>query len=361
MSAVSGFPGPRQLAVLVWVPLLLAFPVLSLSGDALSLAINITVAVAMATTTVVAVMKGGACGEMRTPSVLAYLMLVVLVATMSTQGEEWQPCWVLVAVVAPAVLRGWWLLGAIVLATVGVAVSSAATGAGVQETYWLSVGGTALAGASTTSFLRLMESNEALQRTREELAKAAVAEERERFSRDLHDLLGHTLSVMVVKAQAVRRLAGRDPDAAATHAADIEHIGRTALSDVRMAVDQTRVMSLPDELDRARDALGAAGIECEVVACDVPDRAGPVLAWVAREAATNVLRHSGATHCRFEVTTRGSEIELMVSDDGVGGPPPSGRTGGLDGLRQRVGAIGGRFEAHPSAEGFRVLARVPAT
>lgn len=361
MSAVSGFPGPRQLAVLVWVPLLLVFPLLSLSGDAPRLAVHIVAAVAMAASTVVAVMTGGLCGEMRAPSVLAYLMLVVLVAAMSTQGEEWQSCWVLVAVVAPAVLRGWWLLGAIVLATVGVAVSTAATGDGVQDTYWLSVGGTALAGASTTSFLRLMESNEALQRTREELAKAAVADERERFSRDLHDLLGHTLSVMVVKAQAVRRLAGRDPDAAAAHASDIEDIGRTALADVRAAVDQTRHLSLPDELDRARDALAAAGIGCEVRACAVPPTAGQVLAWVVRESSTNVLRHSGAAHCRFEVTERGEEIELSVSDDGVGGPPPEGRTGGLEGLRQRVSAIGGRFEAHPSDDGFRVLARVPAS
>ena len=113
---------------------------------------------------------------------------------------------------------------------------------------------------ASTAFTRLLETVAELRRTRAELARVAVAEERERFSRDLHDLLGHTLSVMVVKAQAVRRLAATDPEAAAQHAADIERVGRTALLDVRQAVDAMRAPSLPEELAGARDALEAAGI-----------------------------------------------------------------------------------------------------
>lgn len=344
----------------MWIPLILLFPAVSASSGAEDVLLHLGAVIAMAVAAGVAVLTGAGCADTRRPSVLAYLALVVLVAAMSSQGEEWLSCWVLVAVVAPAVLRGLPLLGAVLLATVGMAVTTAAT-TGAQDTYWLSVGGTALAGASTTSFLRLMESNEALRRTREELARAAVAEERERFSRDLHDLLGHTLSVMVVKAQAVRRLVDRDPQAAASHASDIESIGRTALADVRAAVDRTRLLTLPGELDRARDALASAGIACAIEASPVPTTAGQVLAWVVRESTTNVLRHSGAAHCRLEVTDHGEEIELTVSDDGVGGPPPADHTGGLDGLRRRVEAVGGRFDARPSDDGFRVLARVPVT
>lgn len=359
MTGMTGRPAPRQAAVLVWIPLILVFPAVSVSGSAGQVLADLTLVVGIAAAAVAAVLTGAGCDRTTRPSALAYATLVGLVAVTSTQGEQWQSCWVLVAVVAPAVLRGRWLLGAIVVAVLGVLLSTAAT-TGMQDTTWLSVGGTALAGASTTSFLRLMEANEALRRTREELARAAVAQERERFSRDLHDLLGHTLSVMVVKAQAVRRLADRDPAAAAAHAGDIEEIGRTALADVRAAVDQTRTLALSEELDRARDALAAAGIGCEVATCSVPPSAGQVLAWVVRESATNVLRHSGAAHCRVQVTEHGEEIELTVCDDGVGGPPPGTHSGGLDGLRHRVGAIGGRFEAGPSEDGFRVSARVPA-
>ena len=119
---------------------------------------------------------------------------------------------------------------------------------------------------ASTAFTRLLETVAELRRTRAELARVAVAEERERFSRDLHDLLGHTLSVMVVKAQAVRRLAATDPDAAAEHAADIERVGRTALLDVRQAVDAMRAPSLSEELVGARDALEAAGIRATIEA-----------------------------------------------------------------------------------------------
>ena len=121
-----------------------------------------------------------------------------------------------------------------------------------------------LAGLASAAFAALLDTVAELRRTRAELARVAVAEERERFSRDLHDLLGHTLSVMVVKAQAVRRLAAQDPDAAAAHAADIEQIGRQALVDVRQAVDAMRAPTLAEELDGARRALDAAGIATTV-------------------------------------------------------------------------------------------------
>jgi two-component system sensor histidine kinase DesK len=167
--------------------------------------------------------------------------------------------------------------------------------------------------------------------------------------------------VMVVKAQAVRRLATQDPDAAASHAADIEHIGRQALVDVRQAVDAMRSPTLAEELDNARRSLDAAGIATSVSGPTATRGASDqVLAWAVREAATNVLRHSGASACRIEVGQRDGSVELTVADDGVGLPrEPSLRLGGLDGLRDRLRAAGGELRVDGAAEGFRLVASVP--
>jgi two-component system sensor histidine kinase DesK len=172
---------------------------------------------------------------------------------------------------------------------------------------------------------------------------------------------------MVVKAQAVRRLVATDPDAAAEHAADIERVGRTALLDVRQAVDAMRAPSLPEELLGARDALEAAGIRATIDAgdADLPEDTGAVLAWALREGITNVLRHSGADRCSIEVTRHGDRIELVVVDNGVGTPtrPAEGtsvRAGGLDGLRDRLHAAGGQVQTSSTGTGFRLVASVPS-
>ncbi|NGN93144.1 sensor histidine kinase [Nocardioides sp. KC13] len=348
----------RHGVVLVWLPVLLLFPLLNLSGDVLPAMGQIVLVLAIGAAAAALVVTG------RVPVLLP--VLVVLIVLAALQGEGWQTVWGVLAIVAPAVLRGWRLLVAIAAATVGVTVSIAVI-EGVGDTYLLSVGGTLLSGVTTTSFLRLIEAVEQLRRTREELARVAVAEERARMSRDLHDLLGHTLSVMVVKAEAVRRLAARDPEAAAAHAADIEEVGRAALADVRVAVDQMKTLSLADELDGARRALDAAGIRTSVTVAppEVPDIAGQALAWVVREGATNVLRHSGAATCRFELTEGGGEFRLAVVDDGGGGPVGASgageRSGGLEGLRQRLLAVDGRLDVQPGEDGFRLEARVPAS
>jgi two-component system sensor histidine kinase DesK len=219
-----------------------------------------------------------------------------------------------------------------------------------------------LAALAGSAFVALLDTIAELRRTRQELARVAVAEERERFSRDLHDLLGHTLSVMVVKAQAVRRLVAQDPDAAAEHAADIEQIGRRALVEVRQAVDAMRAPSLAEELDGARRALDAAGIATAVErsAAVPPGAADELLAWVVREGATNVLRHSGASSCRIAVADGDGRIELTIADDGVGAPTaPTLRLGGLEGLRDRLTAAGGALAVERRDDGFRLVASVP--
>lgn len=351
----------RYGVVLVWLPVLLLFPLLNLSGAAASAIGQVALVLALAVAAVALVLTG------RVAVLLPALVALIVLAAM--QGEGWQTVWGVLAIVSPAVLRGWRLALSIAVATVGAAVSIALID-GFGDIYLLSVGGTLLSGITTTAFLRLMEAVEQLRRTRQELARAAVAEERARMSRDLHDLLGHTLSVMVVKAEAVRRLAARDPEAAAAHAADIEDVGRAALADVRAAVDQMKTLSLTEELDGARRALDAAGIRTSVIAAspDMPDIAGQALAWVVREGATNVLRHSGASSCRFELTEDAGGFRLAVVDDGVGGlvgaaGPRDGadeRSGGLEGLRQRLRAVDGRLDVLPGDDGFRLEARVPA-
>ncbi|GAA4251382.1 sensor histidine kinase [Dactylosporangium darangshiense] len=202
-----------------------------------------------------------------------------------------------------------------------------------------------------------------LQRTREALADAAVAEERLRFSRDLHDLLGHTLSVIVVKAEVVRRLAERDPAAAAAQAADIEQVGRQALVEIREAVTGYRETGLTAELTRAKGTLSTAGIAADVLrtADPLPDAADRLLAWVVREATTNVVRHSNAAHCDISVTITDGAAQLTVADDGdfpaTATPHPGN---GLRGLTERLESAGGSLAtaARPTG-GFSLTARLP--
>ncbi|MFJ9408329.1 histidine kinase [Streptomyces sp. NPDC101393] len=249
---------------------------------------------------------------------------------------------------------------------------------------WGSVGigyGTFLSGMVTATVLSLFDTIHELDATRQELARSAVEKERLRFSRDLHDLLGHTLSVVVVKAEAVRRLAPRDLDAALTQAADIEAVGRQALTEIREAVSGYREGSLTTELDRARSVLEAAGIESVVrqTCPPLPPHAGALLGWVVREGVTNTLRHSGATRCEIEVGADDDHVRLTVTDDGRGpvgsgaapaaGAPgatdrhgPTGTAGGtgLKGLAERLAAAGGTLESGPDGRrGFRVTAELP--
>ncbi|WP_314224128.1 sensor histidine kinase [Streptomyces zaehneri] len=229
----------------------------------------------------------------------------------------------------------------------------------------------------TAAILSLSEAVRELRAAREELARRAVEEERLRFSRDLHDLLGHTLSVIVVKSEAARRLAPRDMDAALSQVTDIEAVGRQALTEIREAVTGYREGSLAGELDRARSALTAAGVEPSVSRSGPPPdpRTAALLGWVVREAVTNVVRHSDASHCGITVSGTPERVRLTVTDDGGGsgggGDCDHGDTGGdsccapgggtgLTGLRERLAAAGGTLTAGPGPRGgFTVTAELP--
>ncbi|GCB49868.1 sensor histidine kinase [Streptomyces sp. NL15-2K] len=234
----------------------------------------------------------------------------------------------------------------------------------------------------TAAILSLSEAVRELRAAREELARRAVEEERLRFSRDLHDLLGHTMSVIVVKAEAARRLADRDLTAALDQITDIESVGRQALTEIREAVTGYREGSLTTELDRARSALSAAGVELVLSrsGTPLPAQTESLLGWVVREAVTNVVRHSGASRCEITVANAAERARLMVTDDGTGGVSADAtgggagagrregfgigsRTGpgtGLTGLTERLAAAGGSLTAGPGARGgFVVTAELP--
>jgi two-component system sensor histidine kinase DesK len=206
----------------------------------------------------------------------------------------------------------------------------------------------------------LLSLNSQLVEARDELARNAVAEERVRFARDLHDLLGHSLSLIALKSELAGRLAERDPARAREEMADVESVARRALAEVRDAVSGYRQVSFAQALVEARSALSAAGVSLRAPsgAPSLPVKVDAVLGWVIREATTNVLRHSRATSMSVELVTDARHAALTVTDDGVGGDAPAGA--GLAGLTERVEAVGGRLVAGAAGHrGFRLAADVP--
>ena len=211
--------------------------------------------------------------------------------------------------------------------------------------------------------------NRELQAARRDLADLAVAEERARIARDLHDTLGHSLSVITLKSELARRLLPDDPARAEAEIADVERVSREALASVRETVSGYREPSLAIELAGARAALAAAGITGEVEPAPegLPRHVDAVLGWAVREGVTNVLRHSEATTARIRIITDGASRAVEVVDDGRGpaahAETPGERAGvGLAGLRERAARLGGRVEAGPMPDrGFRLLVAVPAS
>ena len=183
----------------------------------------------------------------------------------------------------------------------------------------------------------------------------AIVEERERVARDVHDVLGHSLTVVTVKAELAERLVDLDPERAKEELAEIQALSRQALAEIRATVGGLRVARLGDELAAARTALAGAGIEAHVPEDPgvVDPRHRTVLAWVLREATTNVVRHSDADTCWVELATN----RLTVRDDGRGlGGRPEGN--GIRGLRERVGAAGGRLSLETGPEGHGTVLEV---
>jgi two-component system sensor histidine kinase DesK len=220
----------------------------------------------------------------------------------------------------------------------GVTVASTVAGAGVIVFTF---------GAIAMLRRRLLVTIEELRQARTELADYAVMKERQRFSRDLHDLLGHSLSTIVVTAQLATRKVRADPAAAEQAIANIETTGRAALTEVRQVVSGYRTMSLDDQLRAGEAALRAAGIEVRVERVerrwreDVDD----VLSWTARESMTNILRHSHARNAVIVLSSEGDHVRLRVRDDGNADEAALMRARrGLRTLRERIAARHGTVQ-----------------
>ena len=201
-----------------------------------------------------------------------------------------------------------------------------------------------------------------LRAAREEVARLAVAEERLRFSRDLHDVMGHSLSVIALQSQVARRLMVQDPVAAGVALSELEGVAQESLGAVRDMVTGYRQRSLGEEISGAREVLGAAGIRLDVddTATGLPADRDGLLAWAVREGVTNVLRHSRARTCRIAIDADDAAIRLEVADDGVGGTESAGGSG-LRGLRERMAEVGGTLDAGPGpGGGFRLRVRLPS-
>ncbi len=310
------------------------------------------------------------------------------IAQFAIGGENW-----LGALVIPAALAGRWST-----ARVAILGSGACTLAGivVATVHHYSFGNTVaavltppLAGLFAYSMSRQIETLDSLRRTRAELIRAAAAEERLRIARDLHDLLGHSLSLITIKAELAGRLMGADPDRAGKEIAELEAVARQSLSDVREAVAGFRQPDLVGELVAARQLLDAAGIATEITAADTSGLARDVdsaLAWAVREGATNVVRHSRATRVAIKVSREPQAMVAEISDNGPAAPDgneagpalpaarsagPDGRAvagrarsvfggSGLAGLAERVRSLGGELAAGSvEPRGFLLRVVVP--
>ena len=266
--------------------------------------------------------------------------------------------------IAGAALRTRAALIVISLSALGVTVIGIANSFEVREIFQ-SIVVALVVGFFTLGLRRMMETNDALEATRAQLADLAVVNERLRIARDLHDLLGHSLTVIRAKSELASRLGPSDPDRAFREMAEVEELARQSLIDVRAAVANYRRPTLAAERANARMALAAAGIEADFHDDDVSlsPETDETLAWVLREAVTNVVRHSGATRCHVRTHHDGDTVLLEVVDEGHGATSvaSNGSNGsGLTGLRERVAAVGGTLDVGAAGTGgFGVVARVP--
>ncbi|MFJ9636747.1 sensor histidine kinase [Streptomyces sp. NPDC101178] len=206
------------------------------------------------------------------------------------------------------------------------------------------------------------------EEARDMQARLAVAEERLRFGRDMHDVLGRNLAVIALKSELAVELAQRGNASAVDQMVEVQRIARASQQEVRDVVRGYREADLPTELLGAKGVLEAAGITCTVEGAEGPAGIGAppavqaALGWVVREAATNVLRHGDPRVCVIRLRTVAGSVVLEVENDGAGSAAPGGSGSGLAGLRERLAALGGSLEAGAAGGGlFRVTATVPLT
>jgi len=289
-----------------------------------------------------------------TPSTTVGLAIVgveiaLAVLICACVGQDGSATAVYIAVVSVICLRGSWAW--LVVGVVGVTTYGATLVVdGWHEDRGL-LFGILVAALAIWGISQAINRNIEVLTVREENARLALEDERNRFARDLHDILGHSLTVITVKAELAQKLFDVDPERARAEVNDLERLSRDALADVRRAVEGYRELTLPGELARARMALEAAEIEAHLPNStdDVPSSVRELFAWTIREGVTNVVRHSGARTCTVTLTPTSAE----VADDGRGPEPTSTPSGhGLLGLRERAEAVGATVVTSTLDPGF---------
>ena len=247
----------------------------------------------------------------------------------------------------------WVLAGQVVLGTM------VAAALGWPPMYFLMVAViSALIGAVTIQAAATEAGNKKLRMAQAEVERLAKLAERERIARDLHDVIGHTLSLVVLKTELAQKLNARDSGRAMAEMADVERIARRGLAEVRQALTGYRSGGLASELEHVREALVAAGIEATIEAGSIPlDLAQETaLSLALREATTNVIRHAAATQCHIRFYAQDTSVLMEVSDNGRGGEAPFGN--GLTGMRDRIQALGGVLSREVD-QGTRLLIKLP--
>lgn len=269
-------------------------------------------------------------------------------------------CFIYAAAFLPFIVRSSLVslsgLGVISAALVveGIALHVSPWAWGMGAFFTLMVGGTNLFMAQK------VRANCKLQMAHEEIEQLAKVAERERIARDLHDVLGHTLSLIVLKSELAGKLIAGDPERSKTEIADVETIARKALTEVREAIRGYRAEGLAAEIKRAHGTLDAAGVTliCEEKPPELSPTEETVMSLILREAVTNVVRHAQASKCVMHFVTREGKTTLVVEDDGRGGIREEGN--GLRGMRERIEALGGRF-AVDGTRGTRLTIELPGT
>ncbi len=293
-------------------------------------------------------------------------LIVLVYLPMVWFTLDWAPMQYFVIASGAMLLRGWPAATMVTAPLVGMATVPLPIygDSGAQRAffavYWivgLVIGAVALYGS-----VRLVRVVDELYAARAELAELAIGRERLRVSRDLHDLLGHSLSAVSLKGDLARRLLHSDIHAARAEIEGLTGVARDALRDIRAVTRDEHAVSLRTETDGAAALLGAAGIDARIDV-DLPDLARPtedVLAWAVREGITNVLRHSQASTCSITAARRGGMARLEIGNDGVRTPAGAGRGSGLAGLAERARALSGSASGEHTRGGrFRLLVEIP--